>query len=295
MLAARIADILVPLFAIAVAGFVYARLRPTDMSVVNRLNMDVFLPALIFSALSAESFQLGAYGWLAAGGFAVVLGSGLLAWPVARWLGFDWRTLVPPVMFNNAGNLGLPLAVFALGDAALPAAVLLLVIETGLHFSLGIRMIDRRASWLLVARLPIIVATAAGLLFSGLGLTLPELAQAPLDFLAQIAIPLMLFALGVRMTDVRLEDWRIGVTGAVLCPLTGLAIAAACVWLMPLPADQVALLVLFGALPPAVLNFMVAESWKLEPRRVASIVLMGNLLAVAVIPLVLVFVLPEAG
>jgi len=47
---------------------------------------------------------------------------------------------------------------------------------------------------------------------------------------------------------------------------------------------QRGLLVLFGCLPPAVLNFMVAEQFRQEPARVASIVLIGNLLSIVFVP-----------
>ena len=48
-----------------------------------------------------------------------MLGSGLLAWPFAQLLHEDRRTFVPPMMFNNCGNMGLPLAVLAFGQAGL--------------------------------------------------------------------------------------------------------------------------------------------------------------------------------
>ena len=40
----------------------------------------------------------------------------------------------------------------------------------------------------------------------------------------------------------------------------------------------------FGALPPAVLNFLFAERYKQEPQRVASIVLIGNLMSIGFVP-----------
>ena len=46
-----------------------------------------------------------------------------------------------------------------------------------------------------------------------------------------------------------------------------------------------------GVLPPAVINFIVAEQFGQEPQRVASIVLLGNLASVVVIPITLLFVL----
>ena len=84
----------------------------------------------------------------------------------------------------------------------------------------------------------------------------------------------------------RWSDWRIGVIGGLVCPLTGIAMAgaarAAC---SASTATQQGLLILFGCLPPAVLNFMVAEQFRQEPGKVASIVLIGNVLSIVFVPL----------
>jgi predicted permease len=56
------------------------------------------------------------------------------------------------------------------------------------------------------------------------------------------------------------------------------------------PLEQ-SLLLIFGALPPAVLNYLMAEQYHQEPQRVASIVLLGNLAALAIMPIVLAFAL----
>ncbi|MES9888760.1 MAG: AEC family transporter, partial [Candidatus Sedimenticola sp. 6PFRAG1] len=109
--------------------------------------------------------------------------------------------------------------------------------------------------------------------------------------LGQIAIPLMLFALGVRLIHIDWSAWRIGMIGAVICPLSGLVIAIPMGLMLGLSDLQFAMLVVFGALPPAVLNYMVAERYGQEPQNVASIVMLGNLASVLVIPVVLAWVL----
>ncbi len=43
--------------------------------------------------------------------FFLIAASGGVGWVVARLAGIEARTLVPPMMFNNCGNLGLPPAV----------------------------------------------------------------------------------------------------------------------------------------------------------------------------------------
>jgi predicted permease len=261
------------------------------MTAANQLNMAVLLPALIFGVLSGKDFNLGQYGALALGGLAVVLGSGLLAWPVARLARIPARTFVPPMMFTNSGNMGLPLAVFAFGEQALPAAVVLFIIENGLHFTLGTWIMDHRAHWLDVLRQPIVIATLAGIAFASTGWVMPRPVAAAIDLLGQASIPLLLFSLGTRLTTVDFREWKVGLLGAIACPLTGVLVVLAVLPFLDLPPPQQAMLIVFGALPPAVLNYLVAEQYQQEPGRVAAIVMIGNLGAFVAIPIALAFAL----
>ncbi|MCP4335576.1 MAG: AEC family transporter [Gammaproteobacteria bacterium] len=287
-LAYRIVTIIFPIFGIVAVGYLYARYRHnTDMSSGNRLNMEVFIPALIFDTLSASDYALSDYLLLTLGGAVVVLGSGLVAWPVARLLGYQWKTFVPPMMFSNSGNMGVPLIILTFGSAALPAAVLLFAIENFLHFLLGQQMITQRWSLKSVFQNPMILATLLGIGVAVLGIVVPDFLRLPIHMLGQVSIPLLLFSLGVRMISIDLNDWRIGSVAALVCPLSGLAIGIPFVQLLPLPGEQASILLLFGALPPAVLNFLVAERFNQEPQKVASIVLIANFASILVIPAVL--------
>lgn len=280
-----------PLIAIVSVGFAYAKRYQCDMTTANKINIDIFIPALVFSALSAKSFDLMRYIDLAIAAAVVVLVSGLLLLPVCRWLSVSPKTLLPPMMFSNSGNLGLPLFVLAFGEAALPAAVVLFLVENLLHFTVGLYILDPKTNPLSVLKMPMILATIAGLVVSGMHWQVPPTLALPIDMLGRISIPLMLFALGVRMTVVDFNDWRIGLLGAVLAPLSGVAVALVIQVVMPLPPLSFAYLLLFGALPPAVLNYIVAERYRQEVHKVAAIVLIGNMTAVLVIPLMLFFVL----
>lgn len=291
MLLTRILAIIFPIFAIVAAGYGYGRWKRPDMATVNTLNMDVLVPALLFHVLSSKNFDIAQYGDLALGAVAVVFGSGLLALPVAWLARVEVKTLVPPMMFTNSGNMGLPLAVFAFGEAALPAAVVLLLITNGLHFTFGTYLMDRRAQLLSVLRIPIVFATLAGLGFGVLGWTLPQPVDITVEMLGQASIPLLLFSLGVRLTRVDLRDWRVGALGAVLCPATGVLLVLVVRPFLELTPLQSSLFLVFGVLPPAVLNFLVAEQYQQEPTKVASIVLLGNLATVVTVPVILAFAL----
>ena len=281
----RIAGIMVPVLAIIAVGYAYARHRAPDMSSVNRINMDLFAPALIFSALASRDFSIVDNRWLLAASALVVLGSGVLAYGVARVAGLQARTFVPPMMFNNCGNMGLPIAVLAYGSGGLAPAVAMFVVSNAFHFTLGARIVDPRASIRQLLVSPMNVATVAGFAVAATDLPRPEIVMTTLKLLGDAMIPLMLFALGVRMVSVNRSSWRIGLFGAVVCPLTGFAAALAVDALLPLTAEQRGLLWIFASLPPAVLNFMVAERYNREPGKVAAIVLVGNIASVAFLPL----------
>ena len=287
----RIIGIVFPVFAVVATGYAYARFRRPDLGAANQINMAVLLPALIFGVLAARDFDLQHYRSLALAALLVVLGSGLIAWPIARLAHLPARTFVPPMMFTNAGNMGLPLALFAFGEPALPAAVVLFIVENGLHFTLGTWLMDHHARWRDVLKQPIVLATLAGIGVALAGTALPAPLEAAIRLLGQASIPLLLFALGARLTHVDWRDWRAGVLGAVVCPASGVAAALLVLPWLALDGAQRALLLVFGALPPAVLNYLVAERYRQEPARVAAIVMIGNLGALVSIPLVLAFVL----
>ncbi|GBG03415.1 transporter [Azospira sp. I13] len=288
----RIVAIVFPLFAIVFFGWLYGRKKQPDMAFANQLNMDVFVPALVFAAMADKSFDLAANWGLALGAVVGVAGSGLAGWGLARLLGVAPKTLVPPMMFNNCGNLGLPLTVLAFGDAALGPAVVLFMISNLAHFSFGAWLLDHHTRLSNLWRIPVVLASLAGLVVSLLHMPLWPPLKMAIRMLGDVSIPLLLFSLGVRLAGARLAAVKVGLWGAVARPLVGLLLAYGTALVLGLEGQQKALLVIFGALPPAVLNYVFAERYRQEPDQVASIVMIGNLAALVFLPLALALVLP---
>ncbi len=288
----RIVYILFPLFAIAALGyFVGKRMKP-DLWHANKLNMDVFVPALVFAALVNNEFRVTEFLPLVLATLLVVIGSGVAGWLLARLAGIAPKTLVPPMMFNNAGNLGLPLAVLAFGDLALAPAVVMFMVSNLLHFSYGAWLLDHRVRVWTVWRVPSVLATIAGLAVAMVGIEIWPPLLVAIRMLGEISIPLMLFALGVRLTDSRIASVGIGILVAAARPVAGMLLALAVMLVIDLPPQEQALLLVFGALPPAVLNYIFAERYHQDPEAVASMVLIGNLSALLFLPVALVMSLP---
>ena len=288
----RIVSILFPLFAIVAVGYVVGKRARPDLSHANKLNMDVFVPALVFAALASKPFRPENDIPLLLATLAIVVGSGLAGWALARVLGIAPKTLVPPMMFNNCGNLGLPLAVIAFGEAALAPAVVMFMVSNLLHFSFGAWLLDHRVRLLTIWKVPSVMATFAGLAVGMSGIAVWDPLLLAIKMLGDISIPLMLFGLGVRLTDSRITSVGLGIFGAVARPLIGMAIAALLLMFVDFPPQERALVLVFGALPPAVLNYIFAERYDQEPEKVASMVLIGNVAAVVFLPIALAFVLP---
>lgn len=289
----RILGIILPVFIIIAVGYGYARWRGervrSDMTSVNRVSMDVLCPLLVFTALAAKDFDLVHNGTLILAGVLIALGSGLIAWPVARLFGYDVRTFIPPMMYNNCGNMGLPLAVLAFGTEGLPAAVALFMACNLIYFSVGMKIIESGRSyhtpmWKFMVS-PMMLAMIIGMLFAVFKIPVPTPLMQALKMLGDACIPIMLFALGVRMLDVNFKSWHIGVMGAIVCPVAGLIVAWLLDGVLDMTPAQRGQMYLFASLPPAVFCFMVAEQYKQEPDKVASMVLLGNLAALAFVPL----------
>jgi malate permease and related proteins len=145
-LVTRIGEVIVPVFFIVAIGFLYGRRARPELTAFNRIVLDVLAPALVYSALAAKEFHLQDHAVLLLGGTLLILCSGALAWLLARASHTQARTLVPVVMFNNCGNMGLPLALLAFGQDNFGAAVALFSISNLIHFSLGARLTSAHAS-----------------------------------------------------------------------------------------------------------------------------------------------------
>ena len=280
----RLIEIIFPIFAVVSVGYLLGRYRQAELGEANRLNLAVFVPAIVFVSLAGKPIDLGQLARLAGAGTLLIVLLGAAAWLVSKALAVDPKTLVPPMMFNNSGNIGLPVAYLTWGAAIMPAAVMLFVVQTTLQFSIGVRILDPQVRLVSLLRIPVVLATLAGIAVSVSGVTLWSPLVVALRLLGDIAIPLMLLGLGVRLAHTRQQDWLLSGMLAWLRPLIGFGVAWAIARGLGLEGQQADLLIVFGALPPAVMNFLFAERYGQEPERVASIVLIGNVAAVLVLP-----------
>lgn len=291
MLLLKIFSIIFPVFFIAFIGYIYAKREKISMDIPNKINMDIFIPIMVFYFISEKLSSIHMLGSFSLGAVLVVFGSGLILYPISKLLKLNPRTFLPSMMFNNSINLGLPLAFFAFGEEGMALAIALSLVQVIGQFTVAVAMYGGKFDLLSLFKNPVIFATIIGLFFNYFDIHLPNELLTPIEMISHVAIPLVLFALGVRLTNIELRDWKIGVLGALLCPLSGILMALLAIYIFDYTTLQASLIILFGALPPAVINSIMAEKYNYDAITVASIVAIGNITSLIVIPIVLYFLL----
>jgi predicted permease len=106
-----------------------------------------------------------------------------------------------------------------------------------------------------------------------------------MKLLGDAVLPLMLFTLGVRLTTLNRQGLHQGLVGAMARPVIGLVVAALLAWALDLQGAARGQLMLFAALPPAVMQYLIAERYGQEPAKVAAMIMLGNAMAVIFVPL----------
>lgn len=150
----QVINILFPVFALVGVGYLVGRHIKPDFRPINRINIDVFTPALVFSSL--VSMPLDAeQGPLLFAAIVAVLVPGLVMIPICKATGLTFKAWAPPHMFRNSGNLAIPLFTYTFGDVALSSAVLLFVVSACLHISLGVMLLSSGNPLKQIIKMPI--------------------------------------------------------------------------------------------------------------------------------------------
>lgn len=285
-------EIVAPVALLGIVGFVWVKVGfDYRLEFVTRMSMTLAVPCLIFTALmktELDATALTALSLASAVAYGVLT---LLFLALTGILGLDRRTYLAPLIFGNTGNLGLPLALFAFGQAGLEYAVVVFAVMIIWSFTFGVWVVAGGGPPTRVLREPAVGATLLGALFLWQGWQTPLWLTRSLDLVGQMAIPLMLITLGVavaRLTPGRINRaiW-LSVLRAVVC--VGVAWAAG-YWLGLNPV-ALAVLILQVSTPVAVTSYMLAEKYGADADAVAGLVIVSTVLSIITLPLTLAFLI----
>lgn len=275
-----------PVFLLIAVGFIFAHWKKISLTSVTEIIVYLGTPSLVFSSLASKPLYAADIMVLSGGVLLIFAGVGLLICLYFFLTGFSSRGFALPTLFMNAGNMGIPLALFAFGQEGFQRATLMFVIITFLQYSLGIYILNGRGNWTEIFRLPLIYAAIAGLFFNLAQIRIPELLLQPVVMLGQATIPIMLISLGYRLYQVESLQLGHALGGALLRIFGGFAAANIAVNLIGVEGVNRQVLLLYGALPAAVINFILTEKYRQDPGLAASIVVLSTFISVLTIPIV---------
>jgi predicted permease len=284
-----VVDVVLPVFVLMAVGWLLGSVRSVDLALLTDIVVYIASPCLIFASLTAEELDLAQMALLAAGATWIVVSVGLLLRLAAHAVGARLGALYLPAMFMNAGNMLIPLSLFAFGQDGLRSGVTIFVTLTVLQSSLGVTIASGRMSWTEMFKYPHIYSVALALAVSRWDVTLPALISRPVALLGDMAIPMMLMALGLRLRTVRIEAWRGPLVATTARVVGGYAMGSLFVQAVGLQGVARDCLLLASIMPAAVVNFVFAEKYGNESGAVATAIAVSTAVSLVTTPLLLAY------
>lgn len=289
---ADILSIIAPVFVCAGLGWAWARSgRPFDRDFITSLIADVGAPCLVFSRLTALEVEPTAMAEIAAAALLAMATFAALSYVILRLAGLPRHTFIGPLVFGNAGNMGLPLCFFAFGEQGLALGVCYFATASVLHFTVGIWIWSGKASPGELLRTPLTYAVALAIATISLDIPVPVWLGNTTELLGGFAIPLMLLTLGVSLADMRIDHMGRALALSALRVGMGFAVGVALAAIFELQGAARGVLIIECSMPAAVINYLFAQRYDRSPEEVASVVVISTLIAFVGLPFLLRFVL----
>ena len=295
----------VALVSVAVLGYVVGLigvLRAQDELVLSRLAFFVATPALLFTTVArADLHSIFSVVFVTNVASLFVVQAIFLAVAALIWRRTRSEATIGVLAssYVNAGNLGVPVAAYVLGDGALVAPIVLFQVLVMAPVAFAVLDGDRQGSGRRVSlrtvltrplRNPLTVASLLGLLVSLLGVRLPELVMRPIDLIAAAAVPVALIAYGLSLSAGTKDSitLRRDVVLAVglktfAQPLVAYAVAR---WVLDLHGPALLAPTLLAALPTAQNVYVYAVHYRASRTLARSAVLLSTLLSIPVMILI---------
>ena len=290
-------SVVLPILSIVGLGAALHRLRPLQLATLVSLTIYLLIPSYLFVRLMEN--QLTAGEILRIGGVVLLpmIVVGLAVYAVLRWRQVSPSAISLAVVASvtfNAGNLGIPLAELAFGEAGGRVQAVVMMFVSLTTFLLGYTILSRGQGlgWsqagVALLRLPYPYVLVLALALRGLHWGVPEPLMFTLHRIKDAMIPIALITLGAQLAEGgRWPRWRQVAPIMAVKLLAMPAVTAVVVWnlgLWPWPGQQ---LVLASAAPTAVNALLLTMQVEGDAQQAADCVFWTTVASVVTMPLIL--------
>ena len=289
--------ILAPIVISVGVGFIWGKTGtdfPSDF--ISRIVMNIGTPCLIIGVMAKVEVQPAVMGQFALATAITMTAMGLFGWALLRWMKLEIATYLPPLVFPNNGNMGLPLCLFAYGQTGLALALGSFMVMMVATFTVGLLIVTTSDGGIIkrmesIAKQPVIYSMLVAVILLITDTDLPRWISNTLDLLGGIAIPLMTIALGVSLATLKINFWRRSLFFSLVRVGGGLFFGFIVCELMGLTGVSRNVVLLQSAMPIAVFNYLLALRYGHKPEEVAAMVLVSTLVAFVGLPFLLMVIL----
>src|SRR5690625_1890817 len=202
-------NVILPIIAVFAAGYILQKIRLLDVKSVSAVSIYILMPALVFVGLYDADFD-SSYVVVLIYMFVLFFLMVFLNKILARLLKWSPSTESASILstgFMNSGNYGLPVVLFSIGEAALPIAVFIMVIQSLQNNFFGVYYASRSTSgmkqaWINVLKMPTTYAAILAILFQPMNVDVPEAIYSTLSMLGDACIPVMMIVLGMQLASI---------------------------------------------------------------------------------------------
>jgi len=290
--------VLLPLYLMILIGSGYRFLGGrVGSEAFTDLIMNVLMPCLIFTALLESEFTAGRLGKLALANIILVFTLLFVCWGLRRIIKLP-SSFELPVLFMNAGFLGIPLMKFYGGDPAVASIVIFDQVQSLFIFTLGLALVTAHLALgqqlISFLREPIVWAILLGFSVGQIDISLPFFLRTVLDSSMQVisltgdaTIPMALFLLGYDLHRFKPRlDFHVGAVMFIRLGLASLLGVGICV-LLSLQGPDGAAVLLGAGLPSAVFSYILAQRYDKAPKFAAGAVFYTSVFSIVSLPAML--------
>jgi predicted permease len=292
--------VILPVFLIIALGYLLERWLGLDRRSISRVIFYALAPCLVFSSTATSAVSGADMGKIVSFVLLTTLAMGLLSWAVTKALRFSRAmesAFLLTTLFVNSGNYGLPINLFAFGQAGLERATVFFTASALLTNSIGVYLASRgQASGLdalrNVFKVPIVYGALAGFVVNLATIPVPEPVAKAVDLVGGASVPLMLLLVGMQLARTSLVG-ELKVIGLatfvrlVVAPAVALVLAA---WLGLTGVTRQACIT-EASMPTAVMTTILATEFEAEPQFVAGVVFVSTLVSIITLTLLLALIM----
>jgi len=285
-------NIIAPVVVCAAIGYGWARLGfPFETPFVTILVTNVATPCLVVATLTKLNVAAETFGQMAGAAALALLIFMVIGAAVLSVAKLSLHSFLPAMMFGNTGNMGLPLALFAFGEEGLALAIAVFAVNATTQFTIGALISSGTVSVRRLVRTPVIWAVALALVFMFTGTKPPTFIANTLTLLGNIAIGLMLLALGVSLARLKVGSIKHTILLSLFRLTMGFSVGYGIAYALDFEGAKRGVVILACSMPVAVFNYLFAQRYGRAAEEVASVIVTSTLISFATLPLLLLVVL----